>query len=77
MPGRRRGIVAIEPLLHVEDVVLLRPEQAGQRPPLHVPFVGRGIGRRDLGVKQVRLHLPGGEHAVDEGRQFRAAAEPG
>ena len=63
---RRRGrIVAVEPLCDVEDVVLLRPEQARDRPPLHVLLVVGRAARRDTLVEQVALPPPPLDQIVD------------
>ena len=63
--GRGGGIVAVEPLVHVEDVALLRPQQACQRPPLHEPLVLRGLRWRDGCVEPLGLVLPRLDDKID------------
>jgi hypothetical protein len=61
------GVVAVEPLRHVEEIGLLRPEQPRQGPPLHEPLVGRGLRRADRRVEGIGLRLPLGDDPIDVG----------
>ena len=62
--GRWEGrVIAVQPQGHVEDVVLLGPEQPGERLALHPFLLLRGLGRVDAGVELVGL----GAALFDEG----------
>ncbi len=55
---RAAGIVAVEPVLHVEDIALLGPEQPGQGLALDPPLVFVGLRRVDRVVEVVGLGPP-------------------
>ncbi len=62
--GRGAGVVALQPLVDVEDVDLLRPEQAREGLALDEPLLGAGPRGVDEGVELVRLRSAFGEHAL-------------
>ena len=68
LPPWRRGRlarVAFEPVLDHVMVVLLGPQQPGQRLPHHVLRIGRKSGRHHRRVKLVGLALPGREDLIE------------
>src|SRR4051794_34138175 len=62
---RTVGVIALEPLIHIEDVDLLAPKQARQRLALdHLRF-SRSLCGLNAVVKLVGIGLPGRDNGID------------
>ena len=64
-PDERMRLVLLEPGVHVEEVVLLRPEHPGQRLPVDPPLVLAQRGGRDPLVELVGVGQARGERRVE------------
>jgi hypothetical protein len=63
--------IAGQPLMHVEVVELLRPQQAGKRLPLHTLLVVGQMRCVVLTVEVVRLIEPAGDDAIEVRERLR------
>ena len=71
---QRVGVVLLEPLVDVEQVVLLAPQHAGQRLTEDQSLVVSERGRRHASVELIGLRSAGGERRVEvraKGRRSR------
>jgi hypothetical protein len=75
---RQLRVVTVEPLVDVEDIVLLGPHQPGEGLTLHPPLVLRGALRVNLRVEPVRLVAAPVDESidVDQRRRERRGREP-
>ena len=75
---RRLHRIALEPVVNVVVVELLRPEQSREGLPLHEPFVLGELRPLQAVVELVSLALPSGERGVETGKRLRlrGRAEP-
>jgi len=76
--GQRVGAVLGEPAFHVERVVLLGPEHAGERLPADVPVVRRQRAGEHVVPELVGLRGATAEHLVEVGERVgrRAVGQP-
>jgi hypothetical protein len=67
--GQRVGAVLSQPALHVERVILLRPEHARQCLADHQALIVRQVAGRHITSELVGLAAPGTHQLVEAGEQ--------
>jgi len=74
-PGRRRRLrrIALQPVVDVEVIELLRPQQAGERLALDQPRIAVEPRVVDLVVELVGLAAPPRKGGAEPGERFRFA----
>ena len=67
-------VVLLQPGVHVEQVVLLRPQHAGERLAVDAAFVFGELQRRDPLIELVGLHQAGRHRLLEAGPEGIGAA---